>query len=436
MQKLVLSSIVVALAGVTLSACTVGDPDPDGDAVAGAGLGDEPGDGVPGSIPLRVCADGATLTGVDVSFYQGAIDWARARDAGVAFAFIRVSDGLSYPDGRFASNWAAARAAGVTRGAYQFFRPGSDAVAQADLLIDAIGALAPGDLPPVIDVEATSGLSAATIVARIGQWVDRIEARLGVTPIVYTGKYFWQDSVGASAAFVDHPLWVAQYTSACPDLPTPWTRWTFWQSSDAGTIAGIPGGVDVDRFNGSRADLDRLTVGGALAPIEVYWARRGDGAYDLRALAPAAVTRVAYVVDGYPVGSATRADGSNFPASYQFSLEGDARQFEVRGYDGSGRQVGLGVGLMDVTAGTAVYIKQMGAALYEIGLERAPAGVAAVEVRADGYLLTDAVTGRPRSTRGAVRATFQQLGRRDFRITTFDADGSVRGHLYRTFTLR
>ena len=105
------------------------------------------------------------------------------------------------------------------------------------------------------------------------------------------------------------------------------------------------------------------------------------------------------------------------------------------GFDADDQRVGHGVGLLDVTAGTGVYIKQMGRRLYEIGLERAPAGVAAIEVRADGYLLTDAVAGTTRSARGAVRSTFNQLGSRQFTITTFAADGAVRGTLRRTFTL-
>ena len=72
------------------------------------------------------------LEGIDVSAYQGAIDWRAVARAGKKFAFIRVSDGAAYTDPRFASNWAGARAAGLTRGAYQFFRPTESPLAQAD----------------------------------------------------------------------------------------------------------------------------------------------------------------------------------------------------------------------------------------------------------------------------------------------------------------
>lgn len=169
--------------------------------------------------------------------------------------------------------------------------------------------------------------------------------------------------------------------------------------------------------------------------IEVYWARQSDGHYELRALGQRDITRVEYRVDGYAIARAGRDAGDNFPASYRFSNEGQARQFEVIGYDAAGRENGHGVGSIDVTPGTAVYIKQMGESLYEIGLERAPAEVAAIEVRADGYLLVDAVSSQTRSARKAVRTRFNQLGRRVFAITTFDADGTERDTLYRTMVL-
>lgn len=177
-------------------------------------------------------------------------------------------------------------------------------------------------------------------------------------------------------------------------------------------------------------------VAQTIAPIEVYWARESTGVYALRALAPSSVQRVEYYVDDYQIGAASRDDGANFPTSYTFSFEGDERLFEVRGFDADNKQVALGVGMLDVTPATSVAIRQLGQGLYEIGLERAPLGVAGLEVRADGVLLTDGLTNSTRSERYAVRSTFNQLGPRLFELTTYNADGSVRGTLRRTFTLR
>ncbi len=431
-------TLAACLAAVGSTACDVGEVD---NGKAGDGL-DEGDREATGAIASQVCGRGATTLGIDVSFYQGAFNWTTVKDAGVEFAFIRVSDGLGYRDSQFARSWTEAKRAGVIRGAYQFFRPGESAIAQADLLVDAMGTLAPGDLPPVIDVEATSGLGAATVAARVQTWVDRVRTRTGRTPIVYTGKYFWQDSVGNSAAFKTLPLWLAQYTSAaCPNLPDAWSSWKFWQYSDRGSIRGISGGVDVNRFNGTLQDLQTFIAasGGGPNPsvaIEVYWAREADGTYQLRALAPAAIARVDYLVDNNIIGGASRGAGGNFPDSYRFTSAGTGRAFEIRGFDAANQQIGLGVGSIDVTDGTAVYIKQLGAALYEIGLERPPTGLQAIEVRADGILLTDSVSGVTRVSRNAVRSRFNTLGSRRFEITTYNANGTVRGRLDRTFTLR
>jgi len=240
--------------------CMIGaDPIADGDAESGDGLADEltsdddSGEGE-GSLRARVCATGSTTKGIDVSKWQGTINWPKVKTAGVEFAFIRVSDGNNTIDGKFAANWASAKSAGVIRGAYQFFRPTQNVSAQAQKMIAAYGTYTPGDLPPVMDAEDHGGLSPATLASRIRAWTAQVEAALGVRPIVYTGKYFWRDEVGGPS-FAPSVLWIAQYTSLCPDIPAPWTKWTFWQHTDSGTVSGISGPVDMNRFNGTLADL-------------------------------------------------------------------------------------------------------------------------------------------------------------------------------------
>jgi lysozyme len=135
-----------------------------------------------------VCGVGPTVKGIDVSYYQGTINWTAVKNDGVKFAFIRVSDGLNTIDNKFATNWSGSRAAGVKHGAYQFFRPSQDPIAQADLLLAKIGSkLEPDDLPPVIDVEASDGQSAATITTKVKKWVAHVKAATGRDPIIYTG---------------------------------------------------------------------------------------------------------------------------------------------------------------------------------------------------------------------------------------------------------
>jgi GH25 family lysozyme M1 (1,4-beta-N-acetylmuramidase) len=206
-----------------------------------------------------VCGVGPTLKGIDVSKYQPDIDWSRVAADDVSFAFIRVSDGVNYIDSKFASHWAGSRAAGIKHGAYQFFRPGQDPIAQAEILLDAIGRkLEADDLPPVIDVEASDGQSAAVIKEKVGQWIDHVKGVIGREPIIYTGFYFWRDSVGAPD-FTGSPLWHAQYsTASCPNIAPPWGTWAFWQYTDSGTVDGISGGVDMNRFNGDAAAFAQL----------------------------------------------------------------------------------------------------------------------------------------------------------------------------------
>jgi GH25 family lysozyme M1 (1,4-beta-N-acetylmuramidase) len=200
---------------------------------------------------------------VDVSYYQGNFDWHAAKAVGVAFGFARVSDGTHFIDPQFGNNWSNMRAAGVLRGAYQFFEPGEDAAAQANLLVSRVGALGPGDLPAMIDVEATGGQSPQTIAAKIQTWLDIVERGTGKTPFIYSGAYFWQGSVG-STGFGRYPFWIAAYGVSCPSLPNGWGRWTFWQYSDGN------GRLDHDVFNGSLAELEAFaSSSGDCTPTEI-----------------------------------------------------------------------------------------------------------------------------------------------------------------------
>jgi len=204
----------------------------------------------------KVCGVGPTVKGVDVSKYEGTINWPEVKASGVAFTFVRVSDGLNSPDATFDTNWSGSRAAGVIHGAYQFFEPAQDPIAQADMLLNKMGTFEADDLPPVIDVEVTGGLGPTAVHTAVQKWIDHVAAAIGRPPIVYVGAYFWDDQVGG-ANDTSSPLWHAQYTSAsCPTIASPWTTWAFWQYTDSGKVTGIPvSSVDVNRWNGDMASL-------------------------------------------------------------------------------------------------------------------------------------------------------------------------------------
>ncbi|MBI2896880.1 MAG: hypothetical protein HYY06_25200 [Deltaproteobacteria bacterium] len=214
-------------------------------------------------LAVTYCAEGETLEGIDVSKWQGEIDWDRVAGAGIRFAFIRATHGVDVIDEWFDENWRRAREVGIVRGAYQFYEASQDPIEQADVFIDMVGELAPGDLPPVVDIESPDGNpGVAAYQDEVRTWLDRVEGALGIPPIIYTGKYYWNDRLGGTDEFSDHPLWEAWWNDACPDTPSGWSRWTFWQYSSTGRIAGIGGDVDRDRFDGSIEDLNALAAGG------------------------------------------------------------------------------------------------------------------------------------------------------------------------------
>jgi lysozyme len=427
------------LASISLFASCAGQVPDDLRAGDNLATDDDDGDAADPNTRARVCAGGATTPGIDVSKWEGTINWTKVKAAGIGFAFARVSDGANTRDATFATNWAGAKSVGIVRGAYQFFRPAQSATAQADLLIAALGgSYTPGDLPPVIDVEDTGGLAAATVAARVRTWVDRVHAQLGVTPIVYTGKYFWRDEVGGPSSFAGNPLWIAQYTSLCPDLPAPWSRWTFWQNSETGTVNGISGAVDLDKFNGSLADLQAFANGvapTAPSPIEIGWVRNANGSYDFTVDASADTAKAELRVEDYLIGAPALTAGHG-TLHYTFNVATPNRAIEVRGLSSAGALVSLGNGIVDSQAGSAIFVRQTDELEYEIGWERPNTNARTLEVTADGTLLTDLDSGTTRSARGAVRYRFTTLGTRALAITERTASGTVVSTATRTLVVR
>lgn len=217
--------------------------------------------------------------GIDVSSWNhpgGApIDWPRVRSAGYSFAFVKADEGPQAPGGRYyvnpywATDWAAAGAAGMYRGAYHFARPKlpvSTAVADARHFVSITGTMrGPRDLPPVLDLEVSGGLRPADLNAWAAAWLAEVERLTGRRPIIYTGYYFWQDQMAATRQFADHRLWLAQYNGrSAPDkVPSAWGAWSFWQYTSTGSVPGMVGNVDLNRYCCSDVSLAALANGGA-----------------------------------------------------------------------------------------------------------------------------------------------------------------------------
>ena len=201
------------------------------------------------------------------------------RDAGIAFAFARISDGTAFTDADFATNWAAMGRAGLVRGGYQFFRASQDPSAQAGLVMAALadaGGLQSGDLPVVMDIETADGQSSPAVQARMNVWLQAVASGTGRSPIVYTNE---GTSPVIGSGFGSYALWVANWGASCPTLPAGWSSWRFWQYSATGTLEGITGAVDLDEFDGTLSELLVFSgVGPSGNPGTDAAARDGDAA--------------------------------------------------------------------------------------------------------------------------------------------------------------
>jgi lysozyme len=195
------------------------------------------------------------VQGIDVSHYQGTVDWQQVKAAGIQFAFAKATEGVTLADPEFAANWAGMKAAGLLRGAYHFYEPTDDAGQQAAFFLSTVQ-LASGDLPPVLDVE-TAAATSAQLWQGVQTWLDQVQAATGLRPILYLSATFANENA-APASLAAYPLWLAQYEVELPTLPTGWTTWLLWQYTETGTVNGVGGSVDRDQLNGPLAGLSAL----------------------------------------------------------------------------------------------------------------------------------------------------------------------------------
>lgn len=185
------------------------------------------------------------LHGVDVSRWQGQVDWRTAAASGMCeFAYAKATEGATLTDERFAENWGGTLYAGVPRGAYHFLTA-ADPAAQARHFL----AVYPGDgeLPPALDLEWGPD-GGAPSAASAAEWLRIVFEEAGVRPVVYTSpafaRLYLRGPEGASIAAV-HELWVAHYRVAAPAVPAGWPTWRLWQTG-IGRVPGFAGPVDVD----------------------------------------------------------------------------------------------------------------------------------------------------------------------------------------------
>jgi GH25 family lysozyme M1 (1,4-beta-N-acetylmuramidase) len=221
-----------------------------------------------GTLAIAAPAQAQTrLPGIDVSHWQGSINWTSVKNAGIEFAYIKATEGTSFKDSRFNTNYVAAYNAGIIRGAYHFARPAaSSGAAQATYFASNGGAWSADNrtLPGVLDIEHNPsgamcyGLSTTQMRNWILDFYNTYKTRTGRDVVIYTTASWWNTCTGSWTGMASRsPLWIAHWGVSTPTLPAGWnsTTWTFWQYTATGRVSGISGDVDRNHFNGARSRL-------------------------------------------------------------------------------------------------------------------------------------------------------------------------------------
>lgn len=208
-------------------------------------------------------AGGYELRGVDVSHYQGTIDWKKLEEQELEFAFIKATEGSSYLDECFYDNWQAAENTNLYIGAYHFLSFDSDGKKQAQFFISAVGNL-DGKLAPVIDVEfygdkADNQPEKEDVAAQLGEMLSVLEEHYQVKPIIYTTYTIYFKYI--KGEFDEYPLWIRNVYY--PPGGALGAAWAFWQYTDTAVLEGYEGTekyIDMNVFKGTKEELEMLLV--------------------------------------------------------------------------------------------------------------------------------------------------------------------------------
>lgn len=206
---------------------------------------------------------GYEIHGIDISHYQGIIDWRRLKANALVdgnplrFVIIKGTEGSSRIDPNFIDNFERSREYGFIRGAYHFWTNSSSARSQAYHFLDKVR-LEDGDLPPVLDIEhVPKDVSVQDFQTDVLTWLHIVEDKYHVKPIIYT-YYKFKKKYLSAPVFDDYPYWIAHYYV---DKIEYKGTWKFWQHTDTGQLPGIKGNVDLNVYNGTYYDLLQLTIG-------------------------------------------------------------------------------------------------------------------------------------------------------------------------------
>ena len=197
------------------------------------------------------------IKGVDVSHYQGEIDWSEIREQGIGFAYIKATEGSSHVDDRFAYNYENAKNAGIRAGAYHFFSFDSPGKTQAENFINNVGEYSEM-LPPAADVEfygdkRTNRPDAESVRKELKDFLGALEERYKTKPVIYVTEDIYDLYI--DGYFRGYPLWVRSIWGT----PPKGIEWTFWQYTDKGRLEGFAGDetyIDLNVFSGTKEEWE------------------------------------------------------------------------------------------------------------------------------------------------------------------------------------
>lgn len=207
-------------------------------------------------LPQEANPDQWEVFGVDVSVYQGTVDWPLLAEQGVDFAFIKATEGSSLQDRCFSGNWQGAAQAGIRAGAYHFLSYDSPGDTQAANFISLVPPT-PGMLPPVVDIEFYGPYleqppERAQVRAVLDPLLAALEEAYGVKPILYvTYRSYYRYLAGGD--YRAYPIWCSSPV-VFPLAP----GWQFWQYSHSARLQGYSGSepcIDLNVFRGSREEF-------------------------------------------------------------------------------------------------------------------------------------------------------------------------------------
>ena len=199
------------------------------------------------------------VVGIDVSQYQGTINWEQVKNIEnsfpIRYVFIRATVGQDKVDNEFENNWRQSKNNGIVRGAYHYYRPNENSLAQANNFISTVK-LEKGDLPPVLDIEQLpKNQTLDSLKVGLKRWLVKVEDHYKVKPIIYSGEKFYNAFL--KEEFSEYTFWIANYNFFVEDLKDDWL---FWQFTEKATVDGIDGNVDANIYNGTPKMLHYNTL--------------------------------------------------------------------------------------------------------------------------------------------------------------------------------